>query len=129
MAMYIMHAMWSDFSSNMRNLSIGQTTCELTFSCLMQGRPDLTKLDAMLGLLSCDTADFEHEVEVMVASIRTLGLSDWLANEASFVEERAALAKQAKVASLVEQLAALAPADQLQHMIAEAQLNECGFLQ
>jgi hypothetical protein len=82
-----------------------------------QGRPDLTKLDAMLGLLSCDTDDFVHELGAITAQIREAGIAGWVTAEAMASEERAHAAKQAKMEALLCQLSELAPAQQLHEMI------------
>ena len=84
-----------------------------------QARPDLTKIDAMLGLMSCDTEDFAEEAAMVAGTIREHGIAGWMQNEVGVLAQRAATAKQAKVDALMAQLTALAPPDKLQEMLSQ----------
>eukprot|EP00658_Telonema_sp_P-2_P026774 TRINITY_DN20839_c0_g1_i4.p1 TRINITY_DN20839_c0_g1~~TRINITY_DN20839_c0_g1_i4.p1 ORF type:complete len:288 (+),score=87.34 TRINITY_DN20839_c0_g1_i4:165-1028(+) len=82
-----------------------------------QTRPDLTKIDAMLGLLSCDTNEFSDELGATVEVITEVGISGWLDAENGASEAQAKLDKKAKLDELMSQLSELAPAQELHGMI------------
>lgn len=80
----------------------------------------------MLGLLSCDTVDFEEEVTVMATAIGSEGIGGWVQQEAQFIQQRAEVAKQAKIEGLVEQLKGLASPEQLQQLAEQAMGSASG---
>jgi len=58
-----------------------------------QARPDLTKIDAMLGLLSSDTQDFALEVHVMAERIAQRGITEFIEWEANRTARKSATFK------------------------------------
>eukprot|EP00656_Telonema_subtile_P008065 TRINITY_DN13785_c0_g1_i2.p2 TRINITY_DN13785_c0_g1~~TRINITY_DN13785_c0_g1_i2.p2 ORF type:complete len:404 (-),score=110.83 TRINITY_DN13785_c0_g1_i2:290-1501(-) len=82
-----------------------------------QQRPDLTKIDAMIGLLSSDTEEFVCEVRHVSSVMEEKGVSGWLLQEDAFAAQREKNAKRGKIRDLVAQLTALAPPEQLHQML------------
>merc|ERR1711907_43802 len=99
--------------------AIGITSDVVSQFKFSQTRPDLTKIDAMLGLLSCDTVDFAEEVTLMASQIASAGIARWLEQEAEFVEQRTQAQKQTRIEGLVEQLRGLVTSEQLQALLNE----------
>ena len=96
----------------------GSVISQFKFS---QSKPDLTKIDAMLGLMSSGTQQFTQEVAMTAAAMREHGVTGWLSNRNLLIEEQlkqhAELAKAQKVKDLMAQLKGLVSMEELQQLI------------